>query len=602
MRKGFVCLASLACLMLLLSPYYLGVGRPGTAGVVTALSGTANPTGFNASQILHAYGFDQLSCFGGSISKDYCGSRQTIAIIDEGNNPNLDSDLSTFNTQFNLPSCTIAQGCLTILTPDGPVANDASDAPEISGDVEWAHAIAPGAHIALFEIPDISVVDLLPAIDAAAAYPGVHQVSMSLGINEISVEDGGYNIPALDTHFQVLGVSFFASSGDDGWSSGTSCAQSITCGEDIEWPAVSPYVVGVGGTTLTLAQGNYQQEVVWTDTSTGGASSGGKSLYEAEPSYQIEGGWVKTNTPPINTATRGVPDVSYAATNMPVYDSYQTGSSGGWLSPSGTSMGTPQWAALWAIANGLRVAAGSSPLSGYSRANGALYAAANSGYSLYYNDITIGSNSNGNKVCAQMCQAQTHYDYITGLGSPRANNLVPYLVALPTFPSVTFNPTPQLPPNTSWSVLIDGNTKYTGSTSQIVVPSVTQFSITYSIPTISCGGGCQFPSSPSYGAVIPALQTTVNVSRQYYLTVSEVNTGLGVCGALYPASGWQNAGSTKLTANWAYGCIWQGWVGSGPGSYTGKGTVTTYTANDTLTLSAPITETGTFYCKSSCAN
>ena len=97
----------------------------------------------------------------------------------------------------------------------------------------------------------------------------------------------------------------------------------------------------------------------------------------------------------------------------------------GWFQIGGTSAGAPQWAALIAIVNSMRNAAGKAPLQAL---NTSLYAAANeSSYLNNYHDITSGTNG----TCGILCSAATGYDYITGLGSPQANNLVHALVHVP---------------------------------------------------------------------------------------------------------------------------------------------------------------------------
>jgi len=350
---------------------------------------TGSPVGLSPTQIRHAYGFDNLTCSYTSPTwpnSSLCGSGQTIAIVDAFNSPTISSDLTTFSSTFGLPPCNTNNGCLVIAKPQNSARNDPNWAVEISLDVEWAHAIAPGAKILLVEARSNSFSNLLGAVDYAANQAGVHQVSMSWGGSEFSGES------SYDTHFKVPGVSFFASSGDQG---------------SILWPAVSPLVIGVGGTTLSVdALGNVINETTWS------GSGGGISLYVPEPVYQSSFSISSNNK-------RGIPDVSYNAdpnTGVPVYDSYSYG--GGWGQVGGTSAGAPQWNALYAIVNGKR----STPLSSNNLATSPIYTAATgaTNYGINYRDITIGSNSVG-------FSANTGYDLVTGLGSPSANNLVPYL-------------------------------------------------------------------------------------------------------------------------------------------------------------------------------
>ncbi len=356
---------------------------------------TTSPTGLTPTQIWHAYGFDQIGCgLTGTTwpNSKLCGNGQVIAIVDAYDNPNIESDLATFNKQFGLPPCTKANGCFTKATPQGGPKFDQTWALETALDVQWAHAIAPGAKILLVEAKSSSLSDLLVAVDYAVKQGGVHQVSMSWGASEFS------SVSTLDSHFQVKGVSFFASSGDSG--------------NGAIWPCVSAYVVCVGGTTLNVdSSGNVQSETAWA------GSGGGISKYVSEPPYQVSYGIS-------SGGKRGVPDVSYdgdPATGVPIYDSAGYNGQKGWFQVGGTSVGPPHWAALFAIANSGR----SAPISSTSFGTGTIIygAATGTNYALNYRDITSGSNG----ICGSVCNAAKGYDFVTGLGSPLANNLVGYL-------------------------------------------------------------------------------------------------------------------------------------------------------------------------------
>src|SRR5207249_4097224 len=232
----------------------------------------------------------------------------------------------------------------------------------------------------------------------------------------------------------VAGVSFIASSGDSG--------------AGVSFPAASLYVVSVGGTTLNVqASGKVLGETAWS------GSGGGVSSYEARPSYQ---------TGFNSNSGRGVPDVSYVAdpnTGVSIYDSYGYG---GWSQAGGTSVGAPQWAAITAIVN-----SGGGQLSSASfGTNTAFYnAATGPAYSANYRDITSGSNGN----CGTICNAGPSYDFVTGLGSPLTNNLIPYLQ--PPQPDFTITANPS-------SLTI--NSGSSGS-STITVTSINGFSGTVSL-------------------------------------------------------------------------------------------------------------------------
>jgi subtilase family serine protease len=347
---------------------------------------TRGPSGMSPATARHAYGFDQIT---------NQGTGQIIGIVDAYDDPNIEFDLGVFDSQFGLPACTIGNGCFKKVYAQGsrPSAN-AGWALEISLDVEWAHAIAPQAKIVLVEAASNSFTNLMQAVDVAVQN-GASAVSMSFGGSEFSGETSN------DLHFAVNGVTFTASSGDSG--------------SGVEYPAASPDVVAVGGTTLnTGTGGSYLSETAWS------GSGGGQSKMESEPSYQAS--YPIPNDP---TGWRGVPDVAYDAnpnTGFAVYDSVRYQGQSGWFQVGGTSAGAPQWAALFAIANSTRAGLGKSNLSS---TNSAVYKIAGANVSSNFHDITSGTNGS----CGTLCTVITGYDYVTGLGSPQVNYVVPILVA-----------------------------------------------------------------------------------------------------------------------------------------------------------------------------
>ena len=157
------------------------------------------------------------------------GAGQTIAIVDAYNDPNIKSDLQVFDNQFGIA----APPSFNVVNQTGGANLPAADAGwsmEIALDVEWAHAIAPGANILLVEANSSSINDLVGAVNYARQAPGVTTVSMSWGGSEFAGES------TYDSYFTTpaghAGVSFVAASGDSGGSG--------------EWPAVSPNVLGGG--------------------------------------------------------------------------------------------------------------------------------------------------------------------------------------------------------------------------------------------------------------------------------------------------------------------------------------------------------------------
>jgi subtilase family serine protease len=363
------------------SPSFILEAQSGSASPFA----TTSPTGYAPGLVRQAYGFNNIGFSNGSVLGD--GSGQTIAIVDAYNDPNIGSDLQAFDSAFGLPN----PPSFRVVNENGGSslpAGNTSWGMEESLDVEWAHAIAPGANIVLVEAKTASETDLLSAVQWAANQPGVSVVSMSWGGGEFSNEsyyDGVFTTPAGHQ-----GVAFVASSGDSG--------------APPSYPAVSPNVLAVGGTTLSLNGSSYGSESAW------GGSTGGVSTYESQPSYQRG---VVTQS----TTQRTSPDVSYNAnpnTGMSVYDTYGTPGGYPWLQVGGTSAGAPQWAALVAIADQGRAMNGLGTLSS-SQLLPMLYQLPSSDF----HDVTSGS-STGNPSYS----AGPGYDLVTGRGSPYADRIV----------------------------------------------------------------------------------------------------------------------------------------------------------------------------------
>ena len=371
--------------------------------VVTPASLTA-PSGVSPTALRHAYGIDQISVNG--VTGD--GSGQTIAIVDAYYDPNITADLATFDSTFGLSDPT-----LTIMRQDGTLVTTSNHpgtggwAGEVSLDVEWSHVIAPKANILLIEANSASYSDLLAGVQRASGTAGVSVVSMSWGGGEVNA----------DSYFTQPGVTYFASSGDSGAGASS--------------PATSVNVVAVGGTTLMVdSNGNLGSEQAWN------GSGGGLSSIEAEPAYQK--GVVPTS---ITTTARAEPDVSFDAdpySGVYVVDTYDSGGTGQY---GGTSLSSPCWAALIAIANQERVAAGL-PVLNSSSANATLpllYGLS----SADFRDITTNYTADYSGNAAY--PAAVGYDLATGRGSPIANKLVADLVGSvatpnPAIGSLTVNP------------------------------------------------------------------------------------------------------------------------------------------------------------------
>jgi hypothetical protein len=329
---------------------------------------------YTPAEIRQAYGFSNISAN---------GAGQTIAIVDAYDDPNILSDLKAFDKTYGLTDPVFQKVNQNGSQTQLPSANSGWGM-EIALDVEWAHAVAPAAKILLVEASSSSLNNLLTAVDYASSVSKV--VSMSWGAGEFSSET------SYDSHFSPQlhpGVTFIASSGDTGGMT--------------NWPAVSPYVLGVGGTSLTIVSSasgvySYGSEKSWS------GSGGGYSQFEKEPTWQYA---VQS------TGRRSSPDVSYDAnpsTGFAVYDTYGYR---GWYVVGGTSAGAPQWAGLIAIVNQVRA---SNSLASMSNTLSNLYSLYSQQYSTDFRDITSGTaGRNG---------AGKGYDLVTGLGSPQVQNIV----------------------------------------------------------------------------------------------------------------------------------------------------------------------------------
>ena len=331
----------------------------------------ATPAGFGPSDLLSAY---NLPADG--------GAGTTVAIVDAYDDPNAESDLALYRTQFGLPACTTANGCFKKVDQTGggnyPTPN-ANWAGEISLDLDMVTAIAPRAHVILVEATTPNFTDLGAAVDEAVAL-GAGYVSNSYGTDYNSTAGSGEDpseLTAMDPYYNHPGVAVVASSGDGDYG--------------VSYPAASQYVTSVGGTAL-VKDGSARgwSESVWSN-SYGGPGSG-CSLYEPKPSFQLDTGCAK----------RSVADVSAVAdptTGVSVYDTYQAS---GWQVYGGTSVSAPLITGVYAAAG--TPAAGTYP-------NAYPYAKASA-----FNDVTQGSN--GTCSPSYLCSAAPGYDGPTGLGTP----------------------------------------------------------------------------------------------------------------------------------------------------------------------------------------
>ena len=326
--------------------------------VLTNVRPASSPSGYHPADLQSAY----------KLPSSTAGSGQTVAIVDAFNDPNAESDLGVYRSQFGLSPCTTANGCFRKVNQTGGTKYPRGNtgwAEEISLDLDMVSAICPNCHILLVEAKTNSFSNLAAAVDEAA----------TLGANEISNSYGGseYSTEVSDqSHYNHAGIAITVSSGDSGYG--------------VQFPAASQYVTAVGGTSLTKASNTRG----WSETAWSGAGSG-CSAYVSKPGWQTDTG----------CSQRTVADVSADAdpnTGVSVYDTYHEP---GWLVFGGTSVASPIIASVYALAGN----AGS--------VNYGQYPYLHSG-SLF--DVTSGSN--GSCGGSYLCTAGPGYDGPTGLGTP----------------------------------------------------------------------------------------------------------------------------------------------------------------------------------------
>ena len=322
----------------------------------------AAPSGYGPSDLRGAYA---LTASG--------SSSETVALVDAQDDPNAESDLATYRSTFGLPACTTANGCFSKVNENGqasplPTA-DTGWAGEISLDVDMVSAICPQCHILLVEATSASIQDLGTSVNTAVSL-GAKYVSNSYG----GSEDGSE--PSSDSsYYNHPGVAVTASTGDSGYG--------------ISYPASSPDVVAVGGTSLSTASNTRG----WTETAWSGSGSG-CSTSESQPSFQSG-----VNTGCSNRADADVSAVADPNTGLAVYQTY---GGSGWAVYGGTSASSPIIASTFALAG--TPGAGDHPAS-------YIYS-----HTSNLNDVTSGSN--GSCTPAVQCTAGPGWDGPTGWGTP----------------------------------------------------------------------------------------------------------------------------------------------------------------------------------------
>lgn len=347
-----------------------------TNGCATNPTGGNTYPGYTACDVENAYGLSSASASN--------GSGTTVAIVDAYNDPNAFSDINTYRAEFGIPLLTNGTTFKQVNQTGGSSLpkNNGGWAQEESLDMDMVSAVCPNCSILLVEATSNSNSNLYAAESYATAH--ANYVSNSWGGSESSSETG------TDSYFNHPGVVITASSGDGGYG--------------VEYPAASPYVTAVGGTSLTKCTSSRGWcEAVWSTSATEGAGSG-CSAYESQQSWQNIAN-ITGATPDGNCHKRAVADVSATADpyhGVDVYDSYRYQGVGGWLSFGGTSVAAPLVASVYALAgNASSVTYGSYPYS----------------HTSSLNDVTTGqTKSCGSDLCSAAYGAG--WDGPTGLGTP----------------------------------------------------------------------------------------------------------------------------------------------------------------------------------------
>lgn len=335
-----------------------------------------------------------------TINGQPAGTGQTIVIVDAFGSPTAASDLATFSTTFGLP-----QANLSIYYPGGtPTWNgrgtQAGWAQETSLDIQWAHAVAPGAKIALVVAANDHGASLDNAVRYAVDNKLGNVLSMSYGASENLIK--GNNAQQSQVHKTFAkaaqqGMSVFASSADSGSDNGAGY-------ENFALPAADPLVTAVGGTNLYVGSGvtNVPRETVWGDFANCplGCTFG---------AFGATGG-----APSLLTAKQGS-DVAYNAsvyTGVLTYMGFMGAGNNGFYFMGGTSAGSPQWAGIAADldqATGSKIGSVNQYAKSWAK-SGLLY------------DVTEGSNLT--PTFAGGYSAKAGWDSPTGWGTPNVREII----------------------------------------------------------------------------------------------------------------------------------------------------------------------------------
>jgi len=402
---------------------------PTTADCLTA----AGIACYSPNQFQRAYNMPPLYAAG------LTGKGRTIVIVDSFGSPTVAADLARFDGDFGLP----APPSLTVIQPAGPVppfdptnSDMVGWAEETSLDVQYAHAMAPGANILLVETPVSETEGTVgfPEIVTAENYVINHNlgdvISQSFGATEETFPSAQslLDLRGAFTNALFHRVTVLAASGDGGATDKQADGVNFYPFRVNSWPSTDPLVTSVGGTQMHLdaTGGRTAPDNVWNDTALFGspaASGGGVSSIFSRPLFQLGVGRVVGSR-------RGTPDISMSAAvdgGALVYFGFG-GVAPGYYIIGGTSEASPLFSGVVAVADqaaGHRLGA----INPYLYLLGGLHAPG-------IPDVTLGNNSvtfpqGGQTITVNGFPAVPGYDLASGLGTVDGAQLVNALSRLP---------------------------------------------------------------------------------------------------------------------------------------------------------------------------
>ncbi|SPF43275.1 putative Tripeptidyl-peptidase I [Candidatus Desulfosporosinus infrequens] len=442
------------------------------------------------------------------------------------------SDISYFLNNFGIT----ATNPISLIPIDGTPQRSKSGSEETTLDIESALSSAPGAQLLVYDGDNSDSTTETDEFTQIVDDGKANIVSYSWGLDESEYTPSQLN--AMDSLFlagAAKGMTFLIASGDDGSS-------------EINYPATDPYVTAVGGTTMSISSssGQISSEVGWSYSNlTQSGSGGGVSSVFLKPSWQ-------PGTTLANSSYRMIPDVALNADPNTAYSIYYSGS---WEQIGGTSVSTPEWAAIFALVDQSRSNNG---LGSIGLANPDLYSLASGSV---FHDITSGSN--GEYSCLP------GYDMVTGLGSVDADKLVNALATLQSTTAVdepvatpsglTATPVNTTQVNMTWSAVSGANsykvyrsTSSTGSYTQIANPTTTSFSDTgltqnttyyYKVSAVGTSGeGLQ--SNPVSAVTLQATLQSIAITTPATKLNYNIGDSLDITGLV--VTGTYSDGSTEV--------------------------------------------------------